>query len=349
MNKSGKWEPEEDEMLRLAVEELGAKQWRLIAEHVPGRTSIQCLHRWTKILKPGLVKGSWTAEEDEILRNWVLKKKGNLKWAEATKEIHGRSGKQIRERWFNILNPKINKNKWTEDEERLLFQLYQTIGPKWCSLVTHFEGRTENSIKNRFYSTLRRVATEHKRDVEKELKKLGKVDPSCTSSTPNEGSITINKDEMTNDEFYIPNPQVAKTEELLRFLPMVIESLKAYPEEGDSLPPAQAKSVKRVTKRKGKSSNIIRKRRQKPSTAKVDKAIAKNKRKKVEECPSEEEKFSNEERETKGNEGTPNHRHLVSKENLCRELPPMIPFDNTEKVVPVLRENIELGPIPNKP
>mmetsp|Transcript_24177 Transcript_24177/g.27887 ORF Transcript_24177/g.27887 Transcript_24177/m.27887 type:complete len:132 (-) Transcript_24177:1058-1453(-) len=131
MSKSGKWNPEEDEMLRCAVEQHGAKQWRKIAEFVPGRTSIQCLHRWTKILKPGLVKGSWTPEEDEKLKNWVLKKKGAMKWAEATNEIKGRSGKQIRERWFNILNPQINKAKWTDEEERLLFQLYQKFGPKW--------------------------------------------------------------------------------------------------------------------------------------------------------------------------------------------------------------------------
>lgn len=54
-----------------------------------------------------------------------------MKWADATKEIPGRSGKQIRERWFNILNPNINKGKWSEDEEKLLFQLYQKYGPKW--------------------------------------------------------------------------------------------------------------------------------------------------------------------------------------------------------------------------
>lgn len=54
-----------------------------------------------------------------------------MKWSEATKEIKGRSGKQIRERWFNILNPQINKAKWSVEEERLLFQLYQQFGPKW--------------------------------------------------------------------------------------------------------------------------------------------------------------------------------------------------------------------------
>jgi len=40
-NKSGRWEVQEDELLKEAVEKLGAKQWRRIAEFVPGRTSIQ--------------------------------------------------------------------------------------------------------------------------------------------------------------------------------------------------------------------------------------------------------------------------------------------------------------------
>ena len=216
MGKTGKWSKDEDLLLKNAVDQLGAKQWRQIAELVPGRTSIQCLHRWTKILKPGLVKGSWTQEEDLKLRKWVQTNKSNLKWADATKIIPGRSGKQIRERWFNILNPNINKTKWTENEERLLFRLYQNIGPKWCALVEHFESRTENFIKNRFYSTLRRVATEHKRKIQKKIKQL-----------EDQTEIAI----LSNDELYIENPQVAKTETLLKFLPLVHEILGTGQEE----------------------------------------------------------------------------------------------------------------------
>lgn len=232
MKKSGRWQEQEDALLKQAVDRLGAKQWRKIAEHVPGRTSIQCLHRWTKILKPGLIKGPWTIEEDEKLREWVNRRKGAMKWADATKEIPGRSGKQIRERWFNILNPTINKAKWTKDEERLLFQLYQKYGPKWCSLVQYFKNRTENSIKNRFYSTLRKFATEYKRSFDKR-KNTNNIDQ-----------------EEVDPQLYFENPQVAKTEELLRFLPLVMENLKADSEScnflqtNDESPRKTSKPVK---------------------------------------------------------------------------------------------------------
>ena len=56
----------EDEQLRLALQELGEKHWR-----VPARTPIQFLHRWTKTLKPGLVKGPWNQQEDEEMTAWV--------------------------------------------------------------------------------------------------------------------------------------------------------------------------------------------------------------------------------------------------------------------------------------
>ena len=109
--RCGKWTLEEDERLKAAVQRTGAKNWRKVADIVGGRTSIQCLHRWTKILQPGLVKGAWTKEEDNLLRDWV-RKEGATKWAQAAQAIVGRSGKQIRERWFNILNPELKKGNW---------------------------------------------------------------------------------------------------------------------------------------------------------------------------------------------------------------------------------------------
>jgi hypothetical protein len=52
----------QDEALRRAVMLNGAKNWKKIAEAVPGRTDVQCLHRWQKVLNPDLVKGPWTKE-----------------------------------------------------------------------------------------------------------------------------------------------------------------------------------------------------------------------------------------------------------------------------------------------
>ena len=70
---TGKWSSEEDASLRRAVNANSGKNWKKIAFLLPGRTDVQCLHRWQKVLKPGLVKGPWTPEEDTLVAELVSK------------------------------------------------------------------------------------------------------------------------------------------------------------------------------------------------------------------------------------------------------------------------------------
>ncbi|KAA3456487.1 myb-related protein B-like [Gossypium australe] len=58
----GGWTKEEDNLLIEAVKKCNARNWKGIAEFLPGRTDIQCLHRWQKVLNPGISKGPWTKE-----------------------------------------------------------------------------------------------------------------------------------------------------------------------------------------------------------------------------------------------------------------------------------------------
>lgn len=101
-----RWTPEEDELLRKAVEEMGERRWREIADRVPHRTHVQCLQRWKKKLKPGLKTGHWSEEEDRLL---LLYKDKFSNWAEVAKHIEGRTPKQCRERWCNHVDPRIRK------------------------------------------------------------------------------------------------------------------------------------------------------------------------------------------------------------------------------------------------
>lgn len=154
--KRGKWTSAEDERLRLAVLEHGDKRWKQISDQLGNRTPIQCLHRWTKILRPGLVKGPWSTQEDELVVEWV-RTRGPNRWSLCAQRIAGRSGKQCRERWSNALNPELKKGGWSTAEDDILFRLYKLKGAKWTEIAKSLPGRSENSIKNRFYSTLRRV------------------------------------------------------------------------------------------------------------------------------------------------------------------------------------------------
>lgn len=50
----------------------------------------------------------------------------------------------------------MKKTKWTEEEEFKLFEIHKIYGNKWKEISQELPGRTDNDIKNRFYSTLRR-------------------------------------------------------------------------------------------------------------------------------------------------------------------------------------------------
>ena len=166
--KKGKWSPEEDVLLSSLVKTYNYKNWKLISQHIKGRTAIQCLHRWTKILQPGLVKGPWTAQEDAKLFEWV-KTQGPTKWTLCSETIPGRSGKQCREHWNNSLNPDVKKGMWSVEEDFLIMTFYKKYNGSWKKISPLFEQRTENSIKNRFFSQLRKIASLHIQSKEKKF------------------------------------------------------------------------------------------------------------------------------------------------------------------------------------
>ena len=67
----GHWTEAEDKKLAEAVKINKGKNWKRIAETIEGRTDVQCLHRWQKVLNPNLVKGPWTDIEDRLLLQLV--------------------------------------------------------------------------------------------------------------------------------------------------------------------------------------------------------------------------------------------------------------------------------------
>ena len=148
-----KWTKEEDLNLIKLVKNYNGKNWKEVASFFHNKTPLQCFSRYKRI-RPGINKGTWKKEEDKLIVSLV--EKYGKSWSKISKIIQTRNGKQIRDRYLNILDPNINKKKFSVEEDYLLIQLYEKFGPKWAKINQFFHKRTTDMIKNRFYSSLKK-------------------------------------------------------------------------------------------------------------------------------------------------------------------------------------------------
>ncbi|KAI9481507.1 MAG: hypothetical protein EXX96DRAFT_481076, partial [Benjaminiella poitrasii] len=160
--RSLKWNTTEDKELTEAVKIFGDCNWQQIASILKGRTGQQCLHRWSKTLKPGIVRKRWTAEDDEALQRAVhLYGVGN--WTKIQRLVKGRTDMQCRERWANVLHPGINKEPMTQEEIDKLLELVETHGKKWSYIARYMPGRTDNTLLRQYKAFINKQKTEEKR------------------------------------------------------------------------------------------------------------------------------------------------------------------------------------------
>ncbi|KAL3778143.1 hypothetical protein ACHAW5_003151 [Stephanodiscus triporus] len=114
---------------------------------------------------------AYVEEEDRIIMSTVLSERDFTRWSCLASTINAkypeclpaRTGKQIRDRWVNFLNPAINHRPWSFEEDVRLWEAHAKYGKRWTAIgIERFHTmRSENQIKNRWHSAaFRRFVSE---------------------------------------------------------------------------------------------------------------------------------------------------------------------------------------------
>lgn len=161
----------------------------------------ECYRRWNLYLAPprkNAKKRRFTAQDDAIIMNKVIN--CDIKkpcWVDIAKLVNESDGNRIRERWNNILNPKINHLPFSKEEDVRLYEGLQECGPKWTSIGKKFfdSTRSDVQLKNRyktvtFQQFYARVST---RVLKEEREKRAKTSGTKSRSIDNRQSVIANK------------------------------------------------------------------------------------------------------------------------------------------------------------
>ena len=108
------------------------------------------------------VRQMWSHDEDQALLDIIkghCRQKWNIVADELKKRLSGttKTGKQCRERFRNYLDPNITRREWTKSDKIVFLVLHKQYGNHWGQITKYYIGRSDISLKNLFYSYIRRA------------------------------------------------------------------------------------------------------------------------------------------------------------------------------------------------
>ncbi|RLN05471.1 myb-related protein B-like [Panicum miliaceum] len=97
------------------------------------------------------------AKEDEALRR-AVREHGRRNWAAIAGAVAGgRGAKSCRLRWCQHLAPELDSSPFTPEVDARIVKQQHVHGNKWATIARYLHGRSDNAVKNRWNSALRKA------------------------------------------------------------------------------------------------------------------------------------------------------------------------------------------------
>ncbi|CAN4103399.1 unnamed protein product [Withania somnifera] len=106
--RRGAWSEDEDNKLRAYVERFGHANWQLLPKYAGlMRCGKSCRLRWMNYLRPGLKKGKYSHEEEELIIKLHMEL-GN-RWSAIAAILPGRSDNDVKNHWHAHLKKRARR------------------------------------------------------------------------------------------------------------------------------------------------------------------------------------------------------------------------------------------------
>ena len=100
---------------------------------------------------------TWTAEEDQKLTE-AVQTHGAENWILVAQCVGGgRTRSQCSQRWLRVINPKLKKLSWTNEEDELLIRAVQAVGTKsWTKVAALVGHRCDVQCRYRYQQLMKK-------------------------------------------------------------------------------------------------------------------------------------------------------------------------------------------------
>ena len=116
---------------------------------------------------------------------------------------------QCREKWFNHLDPKVRKGKWTIEEDIALLSAVECLDCKWIEIYRELGGvRTEHMIKNRYKSLMKKWKKKYEKTSPKKIVSLVLKH---LKNKIKRGDLNSSMSSNEHEEIPVPKKQMKKT------------------------------------------------------------------------------------------------------------------------------------------